>query len=173
MVAEAVHFCLAIHLDGGSEGAEGESVGPCRQGAAALGYVLGAGFGAGWRRGWISGFAEGLRADQEEFGIALLGGDTIKVRGGCVFSITAFGTVPPGAWCIASAAGRVMRFTSAAGSGGDCRAGAAARQSGALGRASAAGKDTLVRAYRVPDRGSRLRRRWWSSHPRRWTSRTG
>jgi len=43
---------------------------------------------------WLSGFADGLRRDQEEFGISLLGGDT--GAGALSIAVTAFGFVPGG-----------------------------------------------------------------------------
>jgi thiamine-monophosphate kinase len=46
--------------------------------------------------GWIERFAEGLRQDQERFGIHLAGGDTIATQGSLSFSITALGLVPAG-----------------------------------------------------------------------------
>jgi len=43
---------------------------------------------------WLEGFAEGLRHDQEEFGIHLLGGDSVSTPGPIMVSVTAFGAVP-------------------------------------------------------------------------------
>ena len=45
---------------------------------------------------WIAAFAAGLRRDQERFGIALLGGDSVRTDGPILVSITAFGTVAQG-----------------------------------------------------------------------------
>jgi thiamine-monophosphate kinase len=43
---------------------------------------------------WLAGFVEGLRIDQERFGITLIGGDSIAVKGAhASFSITALGIV--------------------------------------------------------------------------------
>ena len=66
------------------------------KGAQPLGYVLAAGLGAEADEQWLRSFAEGLRSDQRRFGIALLGGDTIRVANGPVLSVTAFGTVSVG-----------------------------------------------------------------------------
>jgi len=41
----------------------------------------------------VAGFAEGLAADQREFGIALSGGDSVATSGPITISITAFGRV--------------------------------------------------------------------------------
>lgn len=46
---------------------------------------------------WLEDFARGLAADQAEFGITLVGGDSVSTPGPATFSVTAFGTVPRGA----------------------------------------------------------------------------
>jgi thiamine-monophosphate kinase len=66
------------------------------KGAEPLGYLLGAGFGRRVGESWIEAFCDGLAADQEIYGIGLLGGDTIATSAGAVFSVTAIGTVPSG-----------------------------------------------------------------------------
>ncbi len=43
--------------------------------------------------GWIADFADGLAEDQAQFGVRLLGGDTIATSGPMLFTLTAFGTV--------------------------------------------------------------------------------
>ncbi len=40
---------------------------------------------------WLERFAAGLAADQEEFGISLLGGDTVGTPGALTLTVTAFG----------------------------------------------------------------------------------
>lgn len=42
---------------------------------------------------WLGHFADGLRLDQDEYGIHLLGGDSVSTRGPIALSVTAFGTV--------------------------------------------------------------------------------
>jgi thiamine-monophosphate kinase len=63
-------------------------------GAEPLGYTLATVLPHGVEEGWISGFAAGLAADQAEFGVVLLGGDTTATPGPLTVSITAFGLVP-------------------------------------------------------------------------------
>jgi thiamine-monophosphate kinase len=46
---------------------------------------------------WLAGFAQGLAADQQRFGIALLGGDSVATEGPAVLSLTALGEVAAGA----------------------------------------------------------------------------
>ena len=45
---------------------------------------------------WFAGFAAGLAADQAEFGITLLGGDTTNTPGPLTLSLTCMGHVAPG-----------------------------------------------------------------------------
>jgi thiamine-monophosphate kinase len=45
---------------------------------------------------WVERFAEGLRADQAEFGIHLLGGDSVSTPGPITLTVTAFGRVAAG-----------------------------------------------------------------------------
>jgi thiamine-monophosphate kinase len=46
---------------------------------------------------WLAGFVQGLAADQQRFGIALLGGDSVATEGPAVLSLTALGDVAAGA----------------------------------------------------------------------------
>ena len=65
------------------------------KGAAPEFYLLALTLPQGMTRDWISDFASGLRADQAQFGVSLLGGDT---SAGEILSVaaTAFGFVPQG-----------------------------------------------------------------------------
>jgi thiamine-monophosphate kinase len=55
---------------------------------------------------WLQGFADGLRTAQEDFGIALSGGDTtVSPSGPLTIAVTAFGTVPRGGAVRRGAAG--------------------------------------------------------------------
>ncbi|MCK8783844.1 thiamine-phosphate kinase [Roseomonas sp. NAR14] len=66
-------------------------------GAAPLGYLMTTAFPKGTPDGWVAEFAAGLAADQREFGIVLLGGDTVSTPGPLTLSLTVLGTVAPGA----------------------------------------------------------------------------
>ncbi|MGH7052307.1 MAG: thiamine-phosphate kinase [Stellaceae bacterium] len=46
---------------------------------------------------WLAGFVRGLAADQQRFGVALLGGDSVATVGPAVLSLTALGEVAAGA----------------------------------------------------------------------------
>jgi thiamine-monophosphate kinase len=45
---------------------------------------------------WLEAFCRGLRADQEEFGLALIGGDTVATPGPIALTLTALGEATPG-----------------------------------------------------------------------------
>ena len=62
-------------------------------GADATAYALGLALPADVGDDWVEDFAAGLVLDQETFGVALIGGDTVATAGPAVLSLTAFGTV--------------------------------------------------------------------------------
>lgn len=45
---------------------------------------------------WMADFAQGLAADQQRYGICLIGGDTVSTPGPALFSVTAVGLLPVG-----------------------------------------------------------------------------
>ncbi len=65
-------------------------------GAAPVGVLLGLTLGAACDDDWVRGFVAGLARGLAHFEIALLGGDTVSWRGGCVLGLTAVGTVERG-----------------------------------------------------------------------------
>jgi len=65
-------------------------------GAAPLGYLMTTAFTRGTPDSWIANFVAGLAEDQQCFGLAVLGGDTVATPGPACFSLTIIGTVPPG-----------------------------------------------------------------------------
>ena len=65
-------------------------------GAVPLGYLVTVSVPRSCRDDWFAGFAAGLRRDQAEFAIALLGGDTTETPGPLTLSLTAIGHVSPG-----------------------------------------------------------------------------
>lgn len=93
---------------------------------------------------WLEAFASGLAADQDTFGIRLLGGDTARTPGELILSVTLFGEVPSG--------GAVRRSTAqpgdlvfVSGTIGDAGLGLARLLDGAD------SDDALVRRYQLPD----------------------
>jgi len=65
-------------------------------GADALCYLLAIARPAALADDWLAGFCAGLAEDQAEFGVHLLGGDTVSTPGPLTLSLTALGTVPKG-----------------------------------------------------------------------------
>ena len=70
------------------------------KGATPVSYVLTAAFPRSVEERWIAAFAKGLKKDQAQFGLSLLGGDTVSTPGPAMFSVTMFG---------AAAGGRMVR----------------------------------------------------------------
>ena len=65
-------------------------------GARPAGYVLTLALPPRVDEPWIAAFAEGLRSDQDAFGIVLLGGDTVRTPGALTMTLTALGQMPMG-----------------------------------------------------------------------------
>lgn len=65
-------------------------------GAAPLCYFLAVMLSKDTEESWVARFAEGLKEDQQRYGISLAGGDTIAVNGALSFSVTAVGSVDSG-----------------------------------------------------------------------------
>ncbi len=117
-------------------------------GARPLGYLITAAWPDDTEEAWVARFAEGLAADQEAYGIALLGGDTTSTPGPLCLSLTALGAVP---------AGRALKRSGAApgdlvfvsGTIGDSALGLAALE-GRLTGLSEGARDYLIGRYRLP-----------------------
>src|SRR4051794_38809653 len=67
------------------------------KGAVPLGYLMTISAPKDTPDAWFAGFAAGLAADQAEFGVSLLGGDTTSTPGPLSLSLTIIGHVAPGA----------------------------------------------------------------------------
>ncbi|GAB0112894.1 thiamine-phosphate kinase [Acidisoma sp. C75] len=65
-------------------------------GADPLGYLLTVSAPSATPDAWFARFAAGLAADQAEFGLSLLGGDTTSTPGPVTLSLTIIGHVAPG-----------------------------------------------------------------------------
>lgn len=65
-------------------------------GADPLGYLLTIALPHGTPDSWLAAFTQGLALDQAEYGLSVLGGDTVSTPGPLCLSLTILGTVPPG-----------------------------------------------------------------------------
>jgi thiamine-monophosphate kinase len=65
-------------------------------GASPFGYLLTTALPHSCDETWLAAFAAGLAIDQAEFGIVLLGGDSVATPGPVTLSVTAIGSVPAG-----------------------------------------------------------------------------
>ncbi|KUO55939.1 MAG: hypothetical protein APF80_12215 [Alphaproteobacteria bacterium BRH_c36] len=65
------------------------------KGAEPFAYLLSLALPAG-HGDWLDGFVSGLAAAQDDFGLKLAGGDTVRTNGAFAITITAFGIVPNG-----------------------------------------------------------------------------
>ncbi len=66
------------------------------KGATPVGYLMTTGFSDEIDEAWVAKFAAGLASDQETYGVALMGGDTVAQPGPLTLSLTAIGTIPAG-----------------------------------------------------------------------------
>lgn len=97
---------------------------------------------------WLEAFAAGLGADQQQYGVSLLGGDTSAAEGPLSIAITAFGFVPSGHMVKRSGAraGDAVYVTGEIGMSGGGLA-IFKRENHAL---SEVDRDALIARYRVP-----------------------
>jgi thiamine-monophosphate kinase len=65
-------------------------------GADPLAYLMTVALPRDMPDAWLEGFVAGLALDQAEFGLAVLGGDTVSTPGPVTLSLTILGTVAPG-----------------------------------------------------------------------------
>lgn len=118
------------------------------KGATSLAYFMTVALPANTDEAWIAAFCAGLAADQEEFEIGLMGGDTTSTPGPLTLSITALGLVPRGRALkrSAAAAGDVVLVS---GTLGDAALGLMMLR-GELPGLSADKQAYLVERYRLP-----------------------
>jgi thiamine-monophosphate kinase len=124
------------------------------KGAKPLGYLLTTSLPERCGEDWLAGFAAGLAADQSEFGIGLLGGDSTRTSGPISLSLTALGTVPRGTMPRRAGAkpGDAVFVT---GTIGDAALGLLAATGRLAGLAQPA-RDFLAGRYRLPEPRSTL-----------------
>ncbi len=66
-------------------------------GARPLGYLMTIALTPATDEAWLAAFVAGLAEDQREFGVQVLGGDTVSTPGPLTLSLTILGSVPAGA----------------------------------------------------------------------------
>ena len=118
-------------------------------GAEAMAYALGLALPRGVADTWVENFAAGLARDQEEFGVALIGGDTVATEGPAVLSLTAFGTVAAGA-CLTRAGAGAGDDIYVSGTVGDATLGLRAVR-GELAALAPENRAVLAERFRLPE----------------------
>ncbi len=118
------------------------------KGARPFAVLLAAAFPHGTGRAWLEAFAAGLGADLQEFGIALIGGDTVATPGPLTLSLTAMGRVEAGNALLRSGA-KAGDELWMSGTLGDGALGLLAAQ-GLLTTVDAEAVDYLADCYRLP-----------------------
>ena len=118
-------------------------------GATATSYALGLALPEDVADAWVAAFAAGLAQDQEAFGVALIGGDTVATGGPAVLSLTAFGTVAGDACLARSGAGEGDDFY-VSGTVGDATLGLRAVR-GELAALAASDRAALAERFRLPE----------------------
>jgi thiamine-monophosphate kinase len=118
------------------------------KGATPFGYLLTTVLPARCGEAWLAAFAAGLAADQAEFGIGLLGGDSVATAGPITLSVAAIGTVPAGRMVLRRGA-KPGDLVCVSGTLGDAALGLRVRR-GELAELSAVERQALVERYQLP-----------------------
>lgn len=118
------------------------------KGARPFGYLLTTVLPPARDEAWLEAFVGGLAADQAEYGIALLGGDSSSTPGPTMLSVTAVGRVAAGKAVLRSGA-QAGDAIFVSGTIGDAALGLAALK-GELDELDAADRNFLVDRYRRP-----------------------
>jgi thiamine-monophosphate kinase len=117
-------------------------------GAEPMIYVMTMAMPRDWTEEWIAAFADGLKREQETYGILLAGGDTVSTPGPLTLSLTALGRTETGTELRRSGArdGETIWVT---GSVGDAALGLRVVE-GELGGLSPAAREFLTGRFRLP-----------------------
>ena len=127
------------------------------KGATPVGYLLTTALPRERDEAWLERFAEGLARDQKEFGIGLLGGDSVAINGPVTLSVAALGKVRVGETVLRSGA-RTGHSVFVSGTLGDGALGLKVLR-GELPKLAAAHRDFLGNRYRLPRPRLQLGRR--------------
>lgn len=118
------------------------------KGAKPVGYLLTTALPRERDEAWLERFAQGLARDQKEFGIGLLGGDSVATSGPVTLSVAAVGRVRVGETLLRSGA-RAGDAVFVSGTLGDGALGLRALR-GTLPELGAVHRDFLADRYRLP-----------------------
>ncbi len=118
------------------------------KGAEPVGYLLTTALPQTRDEAWLERFATGLALDQKEFGIGLMGGDSVATTGPVTLSVAAIGRVAAGKAVLRSGA-RAGDAIFVSGTLGDGALGLKAIRN-ELPRLDAAARDFLADRYRLP-----------------------
>ena len=118
------------------------------KGARPLGFLLSLALPKDIGEDWLAAFAKGLRADAEQFGCPLFGGDTDRTPGPVTISVAMFGSVPEGTM-VRRAGARQGDRVFVSGSIGDAALGLMLRK-GATWNLSGPQRDHLLSRYLLP-----------------------
>jgi thiamine-monophosphate kinase len=118
------------------------------KGATPLGFLLSLALPMEIGDDWLADFANGLRADAEQFGCPLFGGDTDRTPGPVTISIAMFGSVPQGTM-VRRAGAKPGDRVFVSGTIGDAALGLALRK-GADWKLNAAQRQHLAARYLLP-----------------------
>jgi thiamine-monophosphate kinase len=118
------------------------------KGAEPYGYFLAVAWPTGATRATRRAFAEGLKADQAEFGLRLMGGDTVSTPGPFTASLTILGWIPAGG-LVPRGGARAGDAVLVSGTIGDGGLGLRAAQGG-LTQLTEADRAWLADRYRLP-----------------------
>lgn len=149
-MVEGVHFLTEDPLDGVAGKLLRVNLSDlAAKGAEPYAYMLATAWSP--RCGWTErqAFAAGLAADQDRFGLRLIGGDTVSTPGPLTFSLTIFGWVPAGA-LVRRAGAKAGDAVLVTGAIGDGFLGLEAAQGGLDGLAPAH-RAALAERYRRPE----------------------
>lgn len=124
------------------------------KGARPFGYLLITVLPPSHDEAWLAEFSAGLAADQAEYGIALLGGDSSATPGPATLAVTALGRVAKGKAVLRSGA-KPGDLIFVSGTVGDAALGLRVRK-GEITGLSAADRDFLVDRYHLPQPRVRL-----------------
>lgn len=119
------------------------------KGATPFGYLLSTALPEARDEAWLEGFAAGLAADQREFAIVLLGGDSSATPGPATLSATLIGRIGYGKAVLRSGA-KPGDLVFVSGTLGDAALGLAVLKSALPEGLDAGLRDFLIDRYRVP-----------------------